>query len=334
MTKVSVIVPVYNSALFLRECIESILSQSIDNFEVLLIDDGSTDKSREIVDEYARAFPNVRVFHTENRGYASACNLGLSEAKSEYVSIIDSDDIVDTYMIENLYNRAIETNADVAKSRYSEFWNLPHFKRERECGAVIETRNTFTLLEHPELLRFHPSIWTCLYRNSFLRENNISFVSNPFRCWEDNLFQIQTLYLAKRIVFLNKSYYHWRNTTVLHYDKIKDARIPFEIIKQTHDWLDSIGCTNNDIYENLFYREAVYLKSALAVSRASEVGALLDKADAYFEGLSKLDIPPQLYAAKWKRIGLYRCAPYLFYVLEKIRQKIGKTSKILRYYKR
>ena len=72
MTKVSVIVPVYNSALFLRECIESILSQSIDNFEVLLIDDGSTDKSREIVDEYARAFPNVKVFHTENRGYASA----------------------------------------------------------------------------------------------------------------------------------------------------------------------------------------------------------------------------------------------------------------------
>ena len=116
MTKVSVIVPIYNSEPFLRECIGSILSQSIDSFEVLLVDDGSTDKSNAIVDEYAEKFPNVRAFHTDNRGYASACNLGLAEAESEYVSIIDSDDIIDKCMLEDLYNRAAETNADVAKN--------------------------------------------------------------------------------------------------------------------------------------------------------------------------------------------------------------------------
>lgn len=95
----TIIVPVYNVEPYLSDCIESILSQSFDNFELLLIDDGSTDSSGEICDRYAKSDKRIRVFHTENQGVSSARNRGLDEARGKYISFVDSDDYIqaDTY---------------------------------------------------------------------------------------------------------------------------------------------------------------------------------------------------------------------------------------------
>lgn len=110
---ISVIVPIYKVEPYLRQCVDSILNQSYRNLEVLLIDDGSPDKCGEICDEYERRDERVRVFHTENRGLSAARNLGLREAKGDYIGFVDSDDWIEPDMYEVLLKRIEETGADI-----------------------------------------------------------------------------------------------------------------------------------------------------------------------------------------------------------------------------
>ncbi len=110
---ISVIVPVYKVEPYLRQCVESILNQTYRDIEVLLIDDGSPDRCGEICDEYARKDQRIRVFHTENRGLSAARNLGLKEAKGEYIGFVDSDDWIEPDMYEVLLKRMQETGADI-----------------------------------------------------------------------------------------------------------------------------------------------------------------------------------------------------------------------------
>ena len=111
--KISIIVPVYNAELYLQRCLDSILSQSFTDFEAILVDDGSSDKSGGICDEYAQRDSRIRVFHKENGGVASARQMGMDEAKGEYVIHTDPDDWVEPKMIEMLYNEAKAKEADV-----------------------------------------------------------------------------------------------------------------------------------------------------------------------------------------------------------------------------
>ena len=103
---ISVIVPVYNTELYLHRCIDSILSQTFTDFELLLINDGSTDRSGEICDEYAGKDKRVRVFHKENGGVSSARNIGLDEARGEWIAFVDSDDWVSPKLLEILHGEA------------------------------------------------------------------------------------------------------------------------------------------------------------------------------------------------------------------------------------
>ena len=121
---ISIIVPVYKVEPYLRQCVESILAQTYRDIEVLLIDDGSPDRCGEICDEYGRQDARVRVFHTENRGLSTARNLGLREAKGEYIGFVDSDDWIEPDMYEVLLRRMQETGADISVCGwFSEFEN-------------------------------------------------------------------------------------------------------------------------------------------------------------------------------------------------------------------
>lgn len=117
--KISIIVPVYNTELYLRECIESILRQSFMNFEVLLVDDGSTDASGSICEDYAAKDTRIRVFHQDNQGVSSARNLALDHVQGRYVLFLDADDFwyVDT-CLETLVNEALRTDADIVRGEY------------------------------------------------------------------------------------------------------------------------------------------------------------------------------------------------------------------------
>ena len=112
---ISVIIPVYNVEPYLRKCLDSVVNQTYKDLEILIIDDGSTDGSGAVCDEYADADERIRVFHTENRGLSCARNLGLDEAKGEWIGFVDSDDWIEPDMYEVLIDRALETGADVVE---------------------------------------------------------------------------------------------------------------------------------------------------------------------------------------------------------------------------
>lgn len=112
--KISIIVPVYNVELFLHKCIISILSQTFKDFELILINDGSTDKSGEICDVYSQKDSRIKVIHKKNEGQSSARNKGLEIARGDYIGFVDSDDWIEQDMYKTLYESSIKANADIA----------------------------------------------------------------------------------------------------------------------------------------------------------------------------------------------------------------------------
>ena len=117
---ITIIVPVYNSEKTLHRCVDSILDQTYQNFEILLINDGSKDHSGDICDEYAKSDTRGRVFHKENKGVSAARNTGLDNAKGAWVSFVDSDDWISSEYLNVLYKEAIVTNADVVTCDFFE----------------------------------------------------------------------------------------------------------------------------------------------------------------------------------------------------------------------
>ncbi len=136
--KITVIVPVYNVENYLRQCLDSIMGQTYQNFECLLINDGSPDYSADICSEYVFKDSRFRYFEKENGGVSSARNLGIEHSKGEYITFIDSDDWVDSDYLEILYNALIDENADISVSTYKRFhmadncWYFHSFQRGYE----------------------------------------------------------------------------------------------------------------------------------------------------------------------------------------------------------
>ncbi|MBQ6294177.1 MAG: glycosyltransferase family 2 protein [Lachnospiraceae bacterium] len=159
---ITVIVPVYNTESYLEKCVDSILAQSYADLEILLIDDGSTDRSAQICDEYEKRDSRIRVIRTENRGLSEARNRGLDEAKGEWIGFVDSDDWIDPDMYECLLRRALETGADIAECG---------IRSEQPSGTVAKKRKALVVCGEEavrELLQPSLSnvVWDKLYKKS------------------------------------------------------------------------------------------------------------------------------------------------------------------------
>ena len=122
--KISVIIPVYNTKEYLKECIDSILNQTIDLFEVIIVDDGSTDGSLELINQYAESHSNIRVISQKNCGLGAARNIGLKISKGEYIYFIDSDDILEKNALEYCYNLASKNKLDMLTFEADIFGNI------------------------------------------------------------------------------------------------------------------------------------------------------------------------------------------------------------------
>lgn len=170
---ISVIVPIYKVEKFLKRCIDSILSQSYDNLEIILVDDGSPDSCGKICDEYSRKDKRIKVLHKENGGLSDARNKALDIYKGEYVTFIDSDDYVSKYYIENLYNALEQGNADLAMSWFENVFDgkpiksTPSYKIENSL-KVLNAEECLTRLLYQDGVE--TSAWGKLYpRKSFIK---------------------------------------------------------------------------------------------------------------------------------------------------------------------
>lgn len=203
---VSIIVPAYNSEKSLSRCIESILRQICADFELLLIDDGSTDNTQTICDYYAQLDSRVRVYHKNNEGVSSARNLGLKFAKGEYVTFIDSDDWVDQFYITNLLSHSGE-DIDLVIS-YN--WYITKYKQEQEIypSYKIDNKELFQLMFIQNDMHYHTSPWGKLYKTSIIKQNNLTF-DERMHIGEDLVFLYEYMLFSDCIYIASDTNYYY-----------------------------------------------------------------------------------------------------------------------------
>lgn len=209
--KISVIVPIYNSEKYLRNTIDSILNQTLDDFELILINDGSTDSSLSICKEYKKQDSRIVLINQKNCGVSITRNNGLKIAKGEYISFIDSDDWIRPNFLEKLYNAAIDNgnNADIVLcnrliSNGKTSWFLP-FEEKQE----FRKKNLKEYLHNVLLGNYESFVTNKLYKNDLIKKYNVRFIDSSFM--EDNIFNLEIIDKSNLIIFIPDPLYIYRN---------------------------------------------------------------------------------------------------------------------------
>lgn len=208
--KVSVIVPVYNREKYLHQCVDSIVAQTLEEIEIILVDDGSTDSSPSICDEYAAKDSRVKVIHKKNEGMGVAYNTGMAEAKGEYIGFVETDDWIEPEMYEDLYAKAIKENVDVVKSLYSNI-NGEERRLINQYGNRIFNRRLENLpITAPEIAYAHPSTWSAIYRRSFIERYKIQYPERPGASAQDRDFHWRVITQMRSFYLVPMGYYNYR----------------------------------------------------------------------------------------------------------------------------
>lgn len=208
--KVSVVVPVYNREKYLRQCVNSIVSQTLKEIEIILVDDGSTDSSPAICDEYAARDSRVKVIHKQNAGMGAAYNTGMAAAKGEYIGFVEADDWIEPEMYKELYYKAVEEDVDMVKSLFTRVDGAKKFLTNQYGNHLFNQRLGNLSVTAPELVFGHYSTWSAIYRRDFIVRYKIQYPERPGATAQDVDFawriftQLQSCYLVP------KSYYNYR----------------------------------------------------------------------------------------------------------------------------
>lgn len=257
--KVSVIMPFLNSITYLKECMDSVINQTLKEIEIICVDAGSTDGTLELLQEYAEKDKRIRIINSTKKSYGMQMNLGLKYAKGKYIGIVESDDFVELNMYEELYEIAIKNNLDIIKSDYY------HFKgtvdREKKYFNIIPWKDLYNKILNPEkekrCVSFTLTV-TGLYKKEFIDFYNINYNETPGASYQDNGFCFQTSCYANRIMFYNKAFYWYRqdnpNSSINNPNKVFAICDEYKFIynKLKNDY---------KIYEkfiNKFYRSLFY----------------------------------------------------------------------------
>ena len=212
--KVSILVPCYNVEKYLPACLDSICRQTLKDIEIICINDGSKDSTLDIIKRYAKQDNRFVVIDKENEGYGKSMNRGLDVASGEYVGIVESDDWVELDAFEVLYNAAKKNRADMVKADFVFFDNDTG---NETPGWSIGIRNDLkekvfcpTELNPDIIWTGHPSIWTCLYSNKMIQDNNIRFATTPGASFQDMGFKPKTFAVSERFFYIPKVVLHYR----------------------------------------------------------------------------------------------------------------------------
>lgn len=271
---VTVIVPACNAGATLAQCMDSILAQTHERIEVLLLDDGSTDGSGPLMDRYAERDERVRVIHKPNEGYGATCNRGIDEAHGHWIAIVEPDDWILPGMYATMLGcvREVEaasgTMVDLVKTPY---WRItdPDTPSQEQLPCRyqgrIRAKQPMQAHDAPILLRYHPSIWSALYRTSFLRNRGIRFHEIPGAGWADNPFLIDTLCQARAIAYLDEAFYCYREETPEKMRALaqRDPAMPMRRWCDMADSLERIGVTDDGIWDAQYARAFSYLRRVL-----------------------------------------------------------------------
>lgn len=207
--KVSIIIPVYNVEKYLKECLDSIINQTLKDIEIICVNDGSKDNSLSILKEYAQIDSRIFIIDKENGGYASAINTGIDAAQGEFIQIVESDDYCDLNLCYESYNKIKKSDADLVTFNFYFFKN----KKTKLCKFLNESdknANYFNIKTLPYIIEKQAYPWKSLYRASFLKENKIKMLQDGNGAYEDQPWNATILSLATKILHLDKALYYYR----------------------------------------------------------------------------------------------------------------------------
>lgn len=269
----SIIIPVYNKSAFITCCLESVSKQSYQYFEVIIIDDGSTDGSAEICDNLLKRYNWLKVFHTENRGVSAARNLGLQKASGELILFIDVDD----YPLPTMFQKMSNKKSDLVVCNWADECHKSCSKVLTDRICTMNTDEEF-LLVTPDLFK---NVWNKCFRMDVIRNNNIHFEESICHA-EDALFSIDYLTSlgkdAKIVLLSEPLYFHRRDVAgslIKDHDPIKwrkSARLWWEHVERI-SISDStrqkmlVRCLQNDFFVSALEKDYAGLKSRLHMMR-------------------------------------------------------------------
>lgn len=216
--KVSVVVPCYNVEKYLHQCLDSIVNQTLRDIEIICVNDGSTDSTLSIMQEYAAKDERVKIIDKPNGGYGHSMNKGFDLATGEYIGIVESDDYAELNMFEKLYTCAKEHELDVVKSGFFFYFSKPtETNTPSPIASRVTSRRTFCPLtafkskrELVDFFNIKPTIWSAIYRKDFIRSNNIRFNETPGASYQDASFNFKVWICAQRVRLMEECFLHYR----------------------------------------------------------------------------------------------------------------------------
>ena len=259
--KISIIIPIYNVEKYLSKCVQSARHQTLQDIEIILVDDESPDGCPHMCDEYAIQDSRIKVVHKKNGGLGLARNSGLEVATGEYVTFLDSDDFVDSYTYEHLYNIAKSEDLDAVYYKFKRFVNENEVMQADICNEIKKYENEdvkelmLDIIASEPLAKvdhkIHCSSCTAMYRFEIIKKNNVRFHSERELISEDLIFNLDFLKYANKVAFNNGSHYHYRVnptslTSTIRTDRIEKNLALYNYIK---DNIENWGLNYEKGYE-------------------------------------------------------------------------------------
>ncbi len=316
----SVVVPVYNVEKYLCECVDSILSQTFTDFELILVDDGSKDSSGEICDEYAQKDSRVKVIHKENGGQSTARNTGIKAANGQYAIFIDSDDLYcDNHFFEDIKNISTD-NPDIIVFRYCKYYEDG---KTDDCGISLDDLDSGNKTDFlRELVRrdaFFCSCWSKCTRMSILKDNNIEFDTN-LSC-EDMDWYYNVVSKAEKFEVIDKPYVYYRQRENSVTSSFKKKSIT-DYIYTINKWSDEFKSIENESEKEVMLSSLAKLYCNLIISYSRHSKELKDcKNEIFsFKWILNYDLNPRTkIISKFAKIFGLSITCTLLKILEKVR---------------
>ncbi len=240
--KISIIIPMYNSETFLKKCLDSVIVQTMKSFEIIIIDDKSTDRSLKIANEYTDKFNYIKIVNLQkNNGVSFARNIGLEHARGEYIFFLDSDDFIESNFLEVMYKNIKKCNADIACCKY--YYIKEKGKKNsnkkiyiRKClfnhrpGKYNSVNIIGTLIKDTNL---HFFLWNKIFKRDIILQNNLFFEN---KCFEDMIFTLKAFYFSHKIVIIDDFLYYYRKhnfslTNSMSFDQLNSYLHSLKLIK-------------------------------------------------------------------------------------------------------
>lgn len=267
---ISIIIPVYNVAGYIETCLDSIMKQTFEDYEVIIVDDGSTDGTSDIIDQYASNYSKINVVHKKNEGVSVARNVGITLAKGEYYLFFDGDDFVEPYCLEELYTVAKEKQVDTVIYGYHRFENgkvketsLPSFEKDlyeneaimkeifpRFIGISYDNLNGWIHNKENALFVENPALWRTMVSAQIIQTNHLCF-DQRLKVGEDTLFISEYLTFAKSCYIQRKCYYYLvtrETSTIYVYEKKPLAKLDGKV---------KLLLCRNELTDRIYQREKI-----------------------------------------------------------------------------